>query len=130
MGSIQSSRSEAIYKQAHSIAHSGTQAALENPKDGRERLLFTNEARWNALTEKHTVDYCAWDHPYKKAENIWVSGFGWKLTGTTGNGRCNNDCHSGSLRPDTGRWRHFKVLSKDGITAVTVIYCHGNYDVT
>ena len=50
---------------SHSIAHRGTQAALENPKDGMERLLFMNEPRWKALTEKHTVDYCAWNHPYK-----------------------------------------------------------------
>lgn len=38
-------------------------------------------------------------------------GFGWKPTSTTGNGRCNSDCNSGSIRPDTGRQRHFKVLS-------------------
>ena len=103
--------SKVVKALAHSIAHRGTQAALENPKDGMERLLFMNEPRWRALTEKHTVDYCAWDHPYKKPENIWVSEFGWKPTGTTGNGRCNSDCNSGSVRPDTGRFRHFKVLS-------------------
>ena len=34
-----------------------------------------------------------------------------ETTGTTGNGRCNNDCNSGPIRPDTGRHIHFKVLS-------------------
>jgi hypothetical protein len=45
-----------------------------------ERLLSTgmSEPRWKALTEKHTIYYCAWNHPYKKHENIWVSVSGWK----------------------------------------------------
>ena len=54
----------------------GTQAALDDPENGMERLLFMNEPRWKALTEKHTIAYCAWDHPYKKPESIWVSEFG------------------------------------------------------
>ena len=58
---------------SHNIAHRGTQAALKDPRGGMERLPFMDEPRWKALTEKHTVDYCAWDHPYKKPENIWVS---------------------------------------------------------
>ena len=48
--------SKVVKALSHSIAHRGTQAALENPKDGMERLLFMNEPRWKALTEKHTVD--------------------------------------------------------------------------
>ena len=55
----------------------------------------------NSLTRK-IVDYCAWNHPYKKPENIWVSEFGWTPTGITGNGRCGDNCESGSVRPDTG----------------------------
>ena len=85
--------------------------ALENLRGGMERLLFVNAPRWRTLTEKHVVDYCAWGHPYKKPENLWVSDFGWTSTGTTGNGRCNSNCDSGSIRADAGRHIHFKVLS-------------------
>ena len=63
-------KGRAVKPLAHSIEHKGTQAALENTRDGTERLLFTNEPRWRALTEKHVVDCYAWDHPYKKPENI------------------------------------------------------------
>ena len=38
-----------------SIAHNGTQEVLENPKDGMERLLFMDEPRWEAPTEKHEL---------------------------------------------------------------------------
>ena len=109
LGSMMTSK--VVKALSHSIAHRGTKAALENPKDDMERLRLMNEPRWKALSEKHIVDYCAWDHPYKKPGNIWVSELGWKPTGTTGDGRCNNDCNPGSLRPDTGRWGHFNVLS-------------------
>ena len=51
--------SKVVKALSHSIAHRGTQAALENPKYGTGRLLFMNEPRWKALTEKHTIDYCA-----------------------------------------------------------------------
>ena len=51
--------SKVVKALSHGVAHRGTQAALENPKDGMERLLFMNEPKWKALTEKHTIDYCA-----------------------------------------------------------------------
>ena len=111
--------SRAVKVLSHSIAHTYTLAALENPRDGMEKLLSTNEPRRRALTEKHVVDYCAWDHLYEKHENIWVSEFGWQPTGTTGNGRCNSDCNFGSIRADTGRHRHFKVLSGAADTGPT-----------
>ena len=95
----------------HSIEHHGIHAALENPRKGMERLPFMNAPRWRKVTDKKIVDYCAWNHPYKKPENIWVSEFGWTPTGITGNGRCGDSCESGSVRPDTGQFRHFKVLS-------------------
>ena len=78
--------SKVVNAVSHSIAHRGTQATLENPKHGMQRLLLMNEPGWKALTEMHTVGYCAWDHPYTKPENIRVSEFGWKLKGTTGDG--------------------------------------------
>ena len=56
---------------SHIIAHRGTQTALENPKDGMERPLFMNEPRWKALTEKHTIDYCAWDYTTNSAYSIF-----------------------------------------------------------
>ena len=37
--------SKVVKALAHGIAHRGTQAALEDPKDGMERLLFMNEPR-------------------------------------------------------------------------------------
>ena len=95
----------------HSIEQQGTYSALENPRKGLERLPFMKAPRWRSLTEKKVVDYCAWKHPYKKPENIWVSEFGWIPTGTTGDGRCGDNCESGSLRSDTDRYRHHKVLS-------------------
>ena len=76
-----------------------------------ERQWFMNAPAWKAITEKQVVDYCAFKHPYKKPENIWVSEFGWDPTGITGNGRCGDKCESGSVRADTGRFRHDKVLS-------------------
>ena len=69
----------------------GTHAALENPRRGLERLPFMNAPRWRKLTEKKVIDYCAWKHPYKKPENIWVSEFGWTPTSTTGDGRCGDN---------------------------------------
>ena len=47
-----------------------------------------NAPAWKAVTEKQAVDYCAFRHPYKKPENIWVSEFGWHPEGLTGDGRC------------------------------------------
>ena len=64
-----------------------------------------------AITKKQIVDYCAFRHPYKKPENIWVSEFCWSPTGITGDGRCGAKCESGSFRADTGRFRNDKVLS-------------------
>ena len=61
--------------------------------------------------QKQIVDYCAFRHPYKKPENIWVSEFGWHPHGLTGDGRCGDKCESGAVQADTGRYRHFKVLS-------------------
>ena len=76
-----------------------------------ERQWFMNAPAWKAITEKQVVDYCAFRHPYKKPENIWVSEFGWSPTGITGDGRCGDKCESGSFRTDTGRYRHDRVLS-------------------
>ena len=76
-----------------------------------ERQWFMNAPAWKAVTEKQIVDYCAFRHPYKKPENIWVSEFGWHPKGLTGDGRCGDNCESGSVQADTGRYRHYKVLS-------------------
>jgi len=96
---------------ADSTENRGTQIAAENPRGGMERQLFMNAPRWKRLTHKHITDYCAWKHPYQKSENIWVSEFGWKPTGITGDGRCGGKCESGSVRADTGKFRHDLVLS-------------------
>ena len=85
--------------------------AVENPRSGMEQQWFMEAPEWKALTEKHIVDYCAWKHPYRKSENIWVSEFGWMPKGTTGTGRCDDSCESGVIQPDTGKYRHHKVLS-------------------
>jgi hypothetical protein len=76
-----------------------------------ERQWFVNAPAWRAITEKQIVDYCAFKHPYKKPENIWVSEFGWNPAGITGDGRRGDKCESGSFRTDTGRYKHDKVLS-------------------
>ena len=70
-----------------------------------------NAPAWKAITEKQIVDYCAFRHPYKKPENIWVYEFGWSPIVITGDGRCGDKCESGSFRTDTGKCSHDKVLS-------------------
>ena len=75
------------------------------------RQWLMNAPAWRAVTEKQIVDYCAFEHPYKKPENIRVSEFGWSPTGITGDGRCGDKCGSGSFRTGTDRYRHDKVLS-------------------
>ena len=95
----------------HAHTEHGVHIAAENPRGGMERQWFMNAPAWKAITEKQVVDYCAFRHPYKKPENIWVSEFGWSPTGITGDGRCGDKCESGSFRTDTGRFRHDKVLS-------------------
>ena len=95
----------------HAHTEHGVHIAAENPRGGMERQWFMNAPAWKAITEKQIVDYCAFRHPYKKPENIWVSEFGWSPTGITGDGRCGDKCESGSFRTDTGRYRHDKVLS-------------------
>ena len=102
--------SKVIQAMADSNENRGTQIVTENPRGGTERQLFMNAPRWKRLTHKHVIDYCAWRHPYQKSENIWVSEFGWKPTGITGDVRCGGKCESGSIRPDTGKFRHNKVL--------------------
>ena len=70
-----------------------------------------NAPAWKAVTEKHVVDYCAFRHPYKKPESVWVSEFRWHPKGLTGDGRCGGNCESGSVHADTGRYMHHMVLS-------------------
>ena len=70
-----------------------------------------NAPAWRAITEKQIVEYCAFKHPYKKPENIWVSEFGWSPASIAGDGRCGDKCESGSFHTDTVRYRHDKVLS-------------------
>tara|TARA_B100001057_G_scaffold442988_1_gene478756 strand:- start:337 stop:1233 length:897 start_codon:yes stop_codon:yes gene_type:complete len=54
----------------------------------------------------HKVDYCAYNHFWKKPTDIWTNIGNWKPKGMSGNGRCNNDCKYGSFCPVTSRFRH------------------------
>ena len=103
--------SKIVQALTHCIHAHGIHTAVENPRGGMERQHFMNSPSWQAATEKQIVDYCAYRHPYKKPENIWVSEFGWEPTGITGDGRCGNKCESGTVRTDTNKYRHHEVLS-------------------
>ena len=47
----------------------------------------------NALMDMHVVEYCAMKAPFRKRENVWVTGLtNWEPEGTTGDGRCHNKC--------------------------------------
>jgi hypothetical protein len=60
--------------------------------------------------QRTTVDYCAYDKPYRKMTDLWTS-FDWNPSGNTGNGRCNNGkCGMGSESKE-GRFKHRVVIA-------------------
>jgi len=78
----------------------GYAAALETPLGNLRKRPFMNTAAWNQLMDMHVVDYCAFGAPFRKRENVWVTGMDWNPKGSTGDGRCHDRCGQQSVRPD------------------------------
>jgi hypothetical protein len=76
-------------------------AALETPLGNLRKRPFMNTAAWNQLMDMHVVDYCAFGAPFRKRENVWVTGLDWDPKGSTGDGRCHDRCGQQSTRSDS-----------------------------
>jgi len=75
------------------------EVALENPMGTlRRRMPILSNDAWKKWIELKTIDYCAYDHEYKKRTDIFTSLKNWKPTGRTGTGQCENQCGHGSVQ--------------------------------
>lgn len=79
-------------------------SVMENPAKGLARQSFMT-------SPTHKVDLCAFGWPYRKTTDLWVQGFTYQPTGSSGDGRCKRKCGQGEYRQDTGRFRHYHVLA-------------------
>jgi hypothetical protein len=65
---------------------------MENPVGSLRKRDYMQTAEWQGLVSEHSVTYCAYGLPYRKATNIWTTMKSWKPKGTTGNGKCGFKC--------------------------------------
>ena len=82
---------------------------MENPHGGMEKMPFM--ADW--MDKQKIVDLCSFVWPFRKTTNLWVNGFDWEPTGTTGTGRCEAECGQGEKDQRTKKFRHFMALAVD-----------------
>ena len=82
---------------------------MENPKGGLETMEFMKD--WE--NRKMVVDLSSFIWPFKKTTNLWVGNFEWKPAGTTGDGRCGDQCGQGAADILTKRFKHFMALAVD-----------------
>ena len=50
------------------------------------------------MIRRKTVDYCAYNHEYKKRIDIFTTLVDWSPEGTTGTGQCEGRCGHGSVQ--------------------------------
>ena len=77
---------------------------MENPVGSLARQKYVEE--WKEKYRREVVHYCSYEHHYHKPTHIWTNIWRWKLTGTTGSGRCEKKCKSWELDAKTGKWGH------------------------
>jgi hypothetical protein len=62
---------------------------MENPVGSLRHRPYMNGELVTEVLTRTTVDYCAFDKPYKKPTDLWTT-FDYKPEGNTSNGRCND----------------------------------------
>ena len=92
---------------------SNAELLLENPVDNLQHRPFMHDLPAALGMIKHRIDYCAYNHIFKKPAHIWTT-LDWSPTGRTGNGRCCGQCGQGSIR-ENGRFKHFHGLAQEPI---------------
>ena len=83
--------------QAHVEEDANAQLVIENPTASLARRPFMILAEMYLKLVKHSIHYCAFDAPVRKATDIWTN-FEWMPTGTTGDGRCHRRCNKGTFQ--------------------------------
>ena len=74
---------------------------IENPVGSLRQRPYMRGESFEGLTDRKTVNYCAYGFDYSKATDIWTSLKTWEPTGRTGNGRCNlGACGRGITRKE------------------------------
>ena len=54
------------------------------------------------------MNYCVFDHDYKKPTDVWYSfATDWQPAGCTGDGKCHQKCGKGRIKAN-GRFQHWK----------------------
>jgi hypothetical protein len=89
----------------------GVHFAIENPRGGLRRRPFMNTVELKTAASQITVDYCAFQHPYKKQTDIWTSAKEWIPAGITGDGKCHGQCKNGEIDTSTGLFKHYKTIA-------------------
>ena len=84
---------------------------LENPKGNLQHRPFMHQQPFELGLEKRRVDYCAYDHPFKKPTHVWTN-LSWEQKGTTGDGLCGGKCGHGKVQKN-GRFKHFCGLAQE-----------------
>ena len=74
---------------------------------------------WMDMSDRCTVDYCVFDHPYQKPTDLWHSfGGGYQPAGLTGDGQCHQKCGKGRKKAN-GRFQHWRRHAGPAGTGVT-----------
>ena len=91
---------------------------IENPVGSLRQRPYMRGESFEELTDRKTVNYCAYGFDYSKATDIWTSLKTWKPAGRTGNGRCNLGACGRGTRGRNGRFRHRQVIAGSADRAV------------
>jgi len=83
---------------------------MENPVGDLATRDFMDPLTAQAAMGRHTVDYCAYGHPFQKPTHVWTSS-AWSPRGATGTGRCGKECPQGFVG-SKGCWRHPEGLGR------------------
>ena len=91
---------------------------IENPVGSLRQRPYMRGESFEELTDRKTVNYCAYGFDYSKATDIWTSLKTWEPAGRTGNGRCNLGACGRGTRGRNGRFRHRQVIAGSADRAV------------
>jgi hypothetical protein len=86
---------------------------LENPVGSLQHRPFMHWMPKLLHMHRYRVDYCSYDHVFKKPTHIWTN-LKWTPKGQTGNGMCGQCCGHGEVQPN-GKFNHYYGLAQEPI---------------